>query len=448
MYPTYQRCRGYNFYNEYQILDRSQWLSADEICNLQWKKLKCLLKHSYENSLYYHRIFRHLGLSPDDISTYHDFRKIPLLSKHNIIENMEYIVSKNYTKKALISNSTGGSTGTNLHFYNDKKRVQCVIAFVLRNELWSGLDIGDKRAVLWGAPFDISQQDQLKAKLFNKIFRNLFLSSYDLSDDMMEVYVQKLNSYNPKVIIGYPSSLYYFSKYIGDNGFEIINPISIISSAEVLYDYQRELIESVFGCKIFNRYGCREFSTIAHECSKHFGMHINAEHVYVECLDENGEPVASGEVGELVITDLDNYGMPFIRYRIGDVGMISDRVCDCGRGLPIIEKVIGRSFDVVIGTNGRRLGGTFWTHILRNYIDGIKQFQVIQESKTEIRIQIVIDWSIFDSSSIPKLTRKILDYCGDDMGVDFKIVDEIEPTKSGKYRFVISKLSDMSQNVK
>ena len=169
-------------------------------------------------------------------------------------------------------------------------------------------------------------------------------------------------------------------------------------------------------------------------------MHINANHVYVECLKEDGEPAAPGERGELIITDLDNYGMPFIRYRIGDIGVPSDRKCNCGRGLPIMEKVEGRTFDIIVGTNGRHFDGHFFSILLRTAVDGIKQFQVVQESKNEINIKIVVD-EVFKTEYIDVLTTKIHEYCGEDMDVNFEIVDEIPLAKSGKFRFIISKVS-------
>lgn len=424
----------------FKELENTQWLSVDEIEKIQWKKLKNLLAYIYTNVPFYHRVFKTLNMAPKDISTPEDFRKLPLLSKEDIRTNINDMLSLNYKKSDLIPNSTGGSTGVNLNFFSDRKRSGYVSAVVLRNDRWAGLEIGDKKAILWGSPFDISLQDNLKNKIYDKLFRTLFLSSYNLSEENMFLYAKKLLQYKPKVIIAYPSPLYHFAKFLEENEIKGINPKSIISSAEVLYEYQRELIESVFQCRVFNNYGCREFDAIAQECSEHSGMHITAEHVYLECLKGDGEPAALGERGELVITDLDNYGMPFIRYRICDVGVLSDRKCNCGRGLPIMEKIDGRTFDIVVGTSGRAVGGTFWTILLRTAIEGIKQFQVIQESMSEINIKVVPRES-FDESQIDKLTNKIREYLGGDMEVNFQIVDKIPPTKSGKFRFVISKVS-------
>ena len=440
IYPILEICRRKGTIRHFKELEKTQWLSVDEIKKIQWKKLKNLLEYAYVNVPFYHRVSKALNMTPKDITTPDRFRELPLLDKEEITSNINYIVSSNYKIKDLVPNSTGGSTGINLNFFNDRKNSGFVSAIVLRNDRWARLEIGDKNARIWGSPFDISLQDHLKSKIYKKLFRTLFLSSYNLSEEDMFVYVRKLRLYKPKVIIGYSSSLYHFAKFLEKNGIKGINPKSIISSAEVLYDHQRELIESVFQCRVFNRYGCREFSTIAQECPQHSGMHINAEHVYVECLKRNGEPASHGERGELVITNLDNYGMPFIRYRIGDIGILSDRKCNCGRGLPILENIEGRTFDIVVGTNGRAVGGTFWTILLRTAIEGIKQFQVIQESMSEISIKVVLGES-FEEGQMDTLINKIREYLGEDVKVNFRIVDKISPTKSGKFRFVISKVA-------
>lgn len=440
IFRLYQWVRGHTLFKELNNLEVSQWKSPSEIKQLQWAKLKKILECSYSHVPYYRDILDNLCLTPDDINSPEDFRKLPILTKEEIEKHVSQMVSGEYNQNDLVKNSTGGSTGRTLHFYVDKKKSGVRGAVVFRGNRLAGLDIGEKHAYLWGSAFDISLQNKFVNKIYSEMVGPiLFLSSYNLSDENMFVYAKKIMTYKPKVIIGYSSPLYIFAKYIKESKIEGIHPTSIISSAEVLYDYQRELIENVFGCKIFNRYGCREFGAIAQECSEHSGMHINAEHVYVECLKENGEPATLGEKGELIITDLDNYGMPFIRYKIGDLGVLSDKKCNCGRGLPLLEKMEGRTFDIIVGTNGRYLGGTFWTLLLRTAVEGIKQFQVVQESKNEINIKIIVD-EVFRQDSIDVLIAKLYEHCGEDMQVSFEIVDEIPLTKSGKFRFVISKV--------
>jgi phenylacetate-CoA ligase len=433
--------RGKSTFRNLRELEKSQWLSTEEIMRIQWVKQKNLLNYVYHHVPYYKRIFRNLKLTPTDIKTPEDFRKLPLLTKDDIEKNISQITSVEYSKRDLIKNSTGGSTGKNLRFYNDRKHSGNRDGVAIRGNRWAGLDIGVKHAYLWGSPFDISLQNNIKNRIYKKIQGGgLFLSSYDLSENNMFFYAKKLSQYKPKVVIAYSSPLYLFANFIEENKIDKINIKSIISSAEVLYEYQREKFESVFQCEVFDRYACREFGSIAHECSEHSGLHIHAEHVYLEYLTSDGNSAMPGETGELIVTDLDNYGMPFIRYRIGDIGVPSERKCNCGRGLPLMEKVEGRTFDIIIGSNGRRVGGTFWTLLLRTAVKGIDQFQVIQESSKKLNIKIVVNPQ-FKSEYIGILTNRIHEYLGKDLGINFGIVDEIKPSPSGKFRFVISNVS-------
>ncbi len=423
-----------------RTLEHTQWLSKDKITEIQWNKLKQLLYHAYNNVPYYKRVFNRLNLSPNDINSFSDFTKLPMLDKKIITMYVDSLITSNIEKVELIADSTGGSTGENLHFFYDNKSVEKRTAMMLRGDRWAGLDIGDKYVKLWGSHFDIQSGNILRGKVYNLLFRQVLLNSNNLSDKKMHEYVKIISKYNPKCLIGYASSLYIFAKFLSDNKIDTIKPMSIISSAEIIHEYQRDLIETVFGCKVFNRYGCREFGAIGQECKYHAGLHLNAEHIYVEIINEAGTPCRLGERGELVITDLDNFVFPFIRYRIGDIGIASDKSCECGRGLPLLEKIEGRAFDIIIGINGTLVTGTFWTLLLRTYVKGILQFQIIQEKLSEIKVNLVVN-DDFTQDEKHKLLEKIYEKCGQDMNVDLQLVENIPIPKSGKHRFIISKVS-------
>lgn len=441
IFRLYNWTRGYSTFKHLKDLDVSQWKSPTELKQLQWNKLKKLLDYSYTYVPYYKEKFDELCLTPDDIKNPDDFRKLPILTKEDIEKNISRMTSLMYDQKDLIKNSTGGSTGRTLNFYLDRRNIGVRWAIASRGNRMAGLDIGDNHAYLWGSPFDASLQKRILNNIYNKMIGcDLFLSSYDLSEDNMFLYAKQLQKYNPKVIIGYSSSLYAFAKFLQKYKIEGINPKSIIASADVLYDYQRKIIEDVFCCKIFNRYGCREFNIIAQECCEHNGLHINVEHIYMECLTEDKKSAELGEKGTLIITDLDNYGMPFIRYNIGDMGELIDNKCKCGRGLPQLKYLEGRVLDIIVGSNGKLFNGHFFSILLRTAVEGIKQFQVVQKSKDELNIKIIVD-ETFRKESIDLLTTKIHENCGNDMNVKFEFVDEIPLTKSGKFRFVISECS-------
>lgn len=440
LFKTYHLISRKNTLNHLKTIERTQFLSKEELDKIRFKKLKNLLNYTYKNVPFYRKTFKELKLTPDDIKSSKDLDKLPVISKDDIINNFKQMVSVEYSSNDLIKNSTGGSTGKNLNFYKDKKHSEIRHAFALRGDKWAGLDIGTKNAYLWGSTFDLSLTNTIGGQISNKVLGSIFLSSYELSDEKMLEYAQILKKYSPKVLIAYPSSLYIFAKFLEKYEIDYINFNSIITSAETLYDYQRESIEEIFSCKVFNRYGCREFGPIAHECSNHSGLHINSEHLYLELLgNKDYKDTYGNESSRIIVTDLDNYAMPFIRYEIGDIGKILDYNCDCGRGLPLMN-VEGRTFDVVVGVNGNRLGGTFWTLLLRTYVEGIEQFQVIQKSKDTLNIKIVVN-DEFNEEYINHIRSKILEYCGDEMRIKFNLVDCIDKTPAGKYRFVINQVN-------
>lgn len=444
IYSIYEKAINYKTYKSLEELRKTQWFSEEEIKNYQWLRIENLLKYAYENIPFYKTLFDNITIDVKNGISIKDFQKIPLLNKEIINKNRANLVSTRYKLSELWKDSTSGSTGKKLVFYREKRGDRRNDYFretaLLRSMEW--LDVGryDKIVVLWGSQMNLTGIEKLKKWMKNIIFPTVSLSSYNLNQKMMDLYSEKINQFKPKVILGYASSLYLFANYLDEKKLEIQGIKHIISSAETLYQFQRETIERVFRCKVIERYGSREFGIIAQECTKHKGLHIIAEHVFIEILDKEGNTCKPGMLGEIVITDLDNYCFPFIRYKIGDVGVFSEKTCDCGRGLPLLEKVEGRVFDIIIGTNGNYFTGTFWTILLRNYIKGIREFQVIQEKYGELILRLVTD-ELFTENEKQKLLKNIHENCGEDFIVDFQLVNEIPLTQSGKNRFVISKIS-------
>lgn len=423
-----------------QELNNSQWLSLSEIKEMQNRKFLKLINHCKENVPYYKKIDCFSKVKSLD-----DIIKLPWLTKKIIEENYEDLKATNYPEKRFVPNSTSGSTGETLRFFKDAKDTMG-LGLLMRNNMWTGWKIGERQVMLWGSHYDISQAQKLFNKIKNLcIHKILYLSSYDMTEEDMLVYQKKINKYKPQLITAYPTGLFIFASFLEKRGLSIYKPKGIICSGETLYKYQKKQIESIFNCKVFNRYGCREVGNIAHQCDKQAGLHINAEHIIAEVIDENGNPCKPGELGEIVVTDLDNYVFPFVRYKIGDIGKFTDKICSCGRGLPLIEKIEGRIFDVIIGTNGNYVTGNFWTILLRTFIKGIKQFQVIQESRDILVLKLIADKN-FNDVEEGKLVQKIHEKCGENMDIKVEIVDKIPLTGSGKHRFIISKVSPFVKN--
>jgi phenylacetate-CoA ligase len=418
-------------------LEKTQWLSPEQIADIQFKKLQALLTHVHVHCPYYRTVFERMSLVPEDIRTVADYARLPLLNKTRIRENAGGLLARNKAQRDALENSTSGSTGVTLDFFSDRKASDYTNALGLRANRWAGCKIGDRQATLWGFAQD-DRTLRLYGKIRNKILHHkLFLSSYDMNKKSMVEYRYKINRFKPNLIEGYASALFLFAKFLKHYQLRIHRPLGIVSTAETLYPHQREMIESVFRSRIFNRYGSREVPAIAQDCDLHEGLHIFSEHVILEILDDSGRPCRPGEVGKVVVTDLDNYIFPFLRYDIGDLAVVEDKTCSCGRGLPLIAHVEGRVWDVIIGANGNRLVGTFW---LVSGVKGIKQFQVLQERAGELIIKVLPE-AAFTEEEKNKLLKNAKANCGQEMSVEVQLVDAIPQTESGKHRYVISRIS-------
>lgn len=419
-----------------------QYRDPQAIKESQWSKLGRLIGHAYENCPFYRSRFDAAGLKPSSIQDPSGFRKIPLLTKKDIQESLPALVATNYNLSDLVANKTGGSTGSPLRYYHDRERIISMEASAIRHDRWTGYKVGEKMAGIWGSRTDLSGVRGWKGRIRNLLFRSgAVLDSSSITNESLAHFVEVLREFKPKSILAYANSVYVFAQYCREHGVTDIHPALIITSAEVLHDHERVLIEEVFGCKVFNRYGCREVSVIASECSAHTGLHINADTLYVEFVDDDGQAVSPGQQGNIIITDLLNFGMPFLRYKIEDVGSPSDTVCPCGRTLPLMQMVAGRTTDFIVTPDGRRVSGAALTIYLISNVSGIRQAQIIQDVLDHVTFKIV-PGPEFKDSGLAALKQKVPDFFGKDMRFDITYVDSIPKEPSGKYRFTISKVGN------
>lgn len=422
-------------------LEKTQWYSPSEIRELQLVKLKSLIDYAYERIPYYRKNFEERGLKPSDINSLEDVSKLPVLTKGDIKENLSLMVDPNFRGK-LIKNTTSGSTGHPIVFYNDGRKNRDLTAEYLRAIKWFGLDIGVKEGRFSRLTSELSKGN--KINLLRKMFLNqLILPGMSLSEEVFEDSFKKLDRFKPKILFGITSALYMFTQYIleKEKSLENINLDLIVAWAAPLYSYQRELMETTYNCPVLNLYGTREVGHIAAECPQK-GFHINQENLLVEVVN-SGNPTRAGEQGNILVTTLNKYCMPFIRYDIGDVGILDDGVCSCGRGLAMFNDVVGRTGEILITQNGKILSPNFWCRMMMwDTIAGcIKQFKVLQKTKADILIQIIKDNGYTDVHT--SYLRKLLaDNLGNDTKIDFEFVDIIPPEKSGKYKLVVSELKE------
>ena len=439
LYPLYHGLRRDGVNRARRELMRSQWFSSDVIRELQNQKLSKILKLSQQNVPYYRRQMVEI---PDDFSFDRPseiLTRMPILTKKLVRENQDDLVSTVLSGNKLYANSTSGSTGEPIRFFTDRVSMARRAATELRSDSWTGWQIGDPYVRLWGAARDFGAKRSLRSIVRRKFVNSRVFSSFDMTPDAMDRYVSDMLDVKPLLLIGYPGPLETFATHIASRNLRVPSLLAIVSSAETLWDHQRITIESAFGVPVFDRYGSREVGQIASECEYHNGLHISSDRVYLEVLDDEDNPCSPGVPGRIVVTDLDNFGMPLIRYDIGDRGVMgTEAQCECGRGLPKLERIEGRTLDIIRTPNGNSLGGTFWTLLLRGR-PGFLQFQVIQEKIEGITVNYVRE-SFLTSETLKYFENQIKESCGNEFNVEFVEKESIDLTTTGKQRIVISKL--------
>lgn len=420
--------------------ERTQRLPADELRQLQWQRLQPLLQHAFRNCSFYRERFNRAGIVPGDIRCLTDLAAVPVLEKRDIQEERDRLVARDWPKHDLIPNQTGGSTGTPLSFYLSKDRKCSRAAATIRHNRWAGWDVGDKVAVLWGAPRDLPSQNW-RGRLRNLLLeRQLFLDTGHLTEERMLAFHQRLFQYRPRVILAYAQSAALFASFLESQNLVPYRPHAIVTSAEVLEPEHRKRIEDVFGCRVFNRYGCREVSVIASECEAHQGLHVMAEGLYLEVV-KGDRPARIGELGDILVTDLLNYAMPLIRYRIGDLGAWEGGMCACGRSLPRLHTVAGRVTDFVIGSDGRLVSGAFLSLYLVGQRPSLGQVQIVQDVPGRVFFRIRPGAAFRNPTDLEWLERTTRQYLGDDTEVDWEFAEELKAEPSGKFLFCRSSVA-------
>ena len=424
-------------------LEESQWWSADRLEAERVKRLHGLLSHAMRHSPWYRGEWQRLGLDPQSVASVADLRNWPVIDRDTIRAHRTEMRSTAPGTR-FISKSTGGSSGVPLHFDLDFDSNERRMAAWHRGYGWAGAAPGTRQWYLWGVPPDATADwKKRKVRLYDALYARTTESCFDLAESEVPRFVASLARCRPDAIVAYTGALYSFARMLESRGIKPWQPKSIVVGAEKLHDFQRELIERVFGAPVFETYGSREVMLIGAECPEHSGLHITAEHLVVELLDDNDEPVADGEEGDVVITDLTNTGMPFIRYRNGDRAVAASGACACGRGLPRLARVTGRRLDVLTTPDGRQLPGEFFPHILKEFAS-VQRFQVEQADPAHVTVRLVApEWSDAD---LARLEREVAAVAGGALAVKVEQVDDIPLTAAGKLKVVVNKLAGRREN--
>jgi len=424
------RILGRNFYKYYKKLAKSQYYSLEKLQEIQFNKFKEILEIAYNNVDFYNNLYKEKGIKFSDISSLKDISKLPIITKKELKKiPLDNITNRLVKKDKIIKNSTSGSTGKPFVFALNWGKKDKIEALKIRNFEYTGYAYGRKYFSLWG----FTPADNYKSKLFKRfILKRQLLDSINLNKVNKEIYSRILMKNQNNYLEGYASGLVILAKYMISKGYKT-NLCGILSSAESLIPKHREYLQEAFGKKIYNRYGTREFGDIAIECMKHTGLHINMESFIVEIVNENGKLCKPGEMGLIVVTDLDNKVMPFIRYHLEDYASIMLEKCTCGRFSTLLSPPEGRIVDTIVTPSGKHLSFGFFVLMFEDY-PIIDQFQVVQVDKKNIELKIIKNEN-FSEKVFISLLRKVEKYC-EPMRVKVNYVLEIPLEKSGKMRIV------------
>jgi phenylacetate-CoA ligase len=419
------------FYEEFQ---KTQYLPLTDLKSLQLERLRKLLRHAYDHCPFYAERMKEAGLVPEGITSLEDLARLPVLTKRDIQDHGLAMQAVGFPADKRVRNQTGGSTGSPLQFYVDKERFDSRKASTARHNLWTGLRPGDWQISLWGSRLDQGRPETFRDHLKNNLlYRIVALNTSKITDAHWLKFIDEVRQKKPRAMVAYTQAAVLFARYLQRQGIDDIQIDAIITTAEVLLPGQREILEKAFHGKVFNRYGCREVSVIASECELHRGMHVNAEALYVEIVPD--EASAKG-AGRIVVTDLLNYSMPLIRYEIGDIGeWASDQECHCGRHLPLLADVQGRTTDFLILSDGTHISGPALTLVVSDMAD-VRQVQFVQKAP-ELIVLRVVPGTNYGPSTEQELRKRFGLYLNQTTTLRIEMAESIASEISGKYRFVV-----------
>lgn len=417
-------------------LEKTQWLSRDELQQRANRKLRRMCVHAVGTSPFYRRRFQEAGIDPATVESIEDLAGLPLLTKMDVRTNLPEILSADFRKEDLVPAKTGGSTGVALHIFCDERGVQQRNAAALRSDQWSGWRLGEPLAAVWGnPPRAVTLKNKLRGFLKDRI---IYLDTMRIDDQAIDEFLRQWRVMRPGLLYGHAHSIFILAEALQQRGLTL-NPTGIVATSMMLLDKERAVIEDVCGIKVTNRYGCEEVSLIGCECEQHNGMHLNLDHNIVEFLQPDGRPCADGQDGRIVVTELINFGMPMIRYEVGDRGVPADRSCACGRGLPLMERISGRMADFLVAEDGSKVAGISIIENSLTRFPGIRQLQIIQPKPLLLTVNLVPDIN-YGPEVEEALLEALRQMLGRGNRFEVNHVKAIAQEESGKYRFTICKL--------
>jgi phenylacetate-CoA ligase len=434
LFPLHERLKGHHSLALRRELEASQWRSPERIAAAREQRLRAFLCHIAEHVPWYQRLFREHGIDPASIDS-NALSRLPTLGKDELRKHAGDFKTRLPT--TLQAFNTGGSSGQPLQFFLGE-RVSHDVAAKWRATRWWNVDIGDRELVLWGSPIELKAQDRVR-RWRDALLRTRLFPAFDLGERGIRAFIETFREFRPTMLFGYPSAFERIARYAVQQGIDLHSADLRVCfvTAERLYDEQRSAIAKAFGVPVANGYGSRDAGFIAHECPAG-GMHISAEHLLIETLRPDGSRTAPGDAGEVTVTHLHTRDFPFLRYRTGDCAVLSERHCACGRGLPLLERIDGRTTDFVYALDGTAMHGLALIYVLRE-IPGVEQFRLIQHRIDDLEVLLVVaNWNEEKSARIVTGLKRRL---GEGVQVRLNFCDHIPTEQNGKYRYVISKVT-------
>lgn len=420
-----------NVYKFTKLLNALGKFSRDEIIIWQDEKLQQLIKHCYNNVPYYREVMDKLHLVPSDIKTQNDLSKLPFLTKNIIRDNFDKLKPSNIQKIRYKNHSTGGSTGEPLKYLFDLNSWSMSIANHIVKWHWTGYNYGEPYIGLGSSSLFPNKGKSIKHKIFYSLQNYITLNGINLSDSVLKKYTKLLEEKRIKYVYGYASAIYLWADYLIRTNKNIkIN--ACITTSEILTDSYRQTIEKAFQCNVFDEYGARDGGIFTFQCEE--GNYHIGENSILEVVDDNGDIIEEGK-GEAAATDLFNYAMPFIRYKIGDIVDVSKDICNCGHQQKLIKKVYGRTSDIIRLKNGHTLTGPGFTILFKDL--NVLNYSIAQSGPLSIDVilQVNDNYKMSEEKLIEDTIKK---QAGDDCFINIKYVDKFELTMSGKRRYFVS----------
>lgn len=430
---------GFNMKKNRQLVMESQYWPTEKMARYQENRLAEVITHAYEHVPFYRHLFEEAELTPQDIRTIGDLQKLPIVRKSDILKSPSAFMADDADKYPYMHHHTGGTTGIPCPYCNDRKSWALNWALKMRTFEWAGYRYGvDRLAVMAGGSLIPGKNTGLKHRVWRWINNYYSMPITHMTPETMDMYAREIKRQKIEFMRGYPTAITAFAEYLIGKG-ETIPMKSIFTTAEMLYPHQRERIRAAFRCDVYNTYGCGDGMGQATDCECHDGMHICQEVSIMQIVNERGEEVDEGQEGEIVLTSLYDFAMPFIRYAPGDRAIKGVDKCECGRTMPMIKTIIGRSSDNFKFSNGRVVNALSFP--FEELVEEVEKFQIVQEQR-DIVCLLIIPRDKLSDARIQQFKNLLAFHCGEGVKIEVKIVDDIPTPSSGKHRYIVSKVDN------